>query len=314
MNKELLLRYISGEATGEEKAEVAKWLDADTGNMHEFMALRKLHDITVWQYESQKEQNKKDNFRIGRLSGRKVITEALKVAAVFILAFILLKYFDNAGSEYASTQTLYVPPGQRALLTLPDSSKVWLNANTTFTFPNHFSPESREVTLEGEGYFEVAHNASQPFVVKTGGYNVKVLGTEFNILAYPGNPEFEVSLLNGLVEVIESGEEKGRLIKPGQKIVMEKNRLQVTSIEHTAYFLWKDGIISFDDETFPEMVRKLELFFDLKINVKNDKILTYRCTGKFRTKDGVEHILKVLQLSNRFEYTIDDKLNIITIE
>jgi len=78
--------------------------------------------------------------------------------------------------------------------------------------------------------------------------------------------------------------------------------------------LWKEGIISFQDESFTELVNKLQLYFDMKIEVKNDKILNYRCTGKFRTKDGVEHILKVLQLRNKFDYTIDEKTNTIIIE
>lgn len=315
MDKKLLLRYISGEATEKEKEAITEWLDADAENMQEFLALRKLNDITIWQYDPQSQQDlQKDSPRVLWQSSKKIMTEVLKVAAVLVLAFILFRYFDKAGSENASTQTLYVPAGQRALLTLSDSSKVWLNANTTFTFPTTFSSDTREVTIEGEGYFDIAHNASQPFVVKAGKYDVKVLGTEFNVLAYPENPEFEVSLLNGSVEVIRAGGKNGRLIAPGQRIFMEKNHLKIARIEHASYFMWKDGLISFDDEAFPEMVRKLERYFDLKIIVKNDKILQYRCTGKFRTKDGIEHILKVLQLSNRFDYTIDDKINVITIE
>lgn len=315
MDKKLLLRYISGEATEKEKEAITEWLDADVENMQEFLALRKLNDITIWQYDPQSQQNhQKDSPRVLWQSSKKIMTEVLKVAAVLVLAFILFRYFDKAGSEHASTQTLYVPAGQRALLTLSDSSKVWLNANTTFTFPNTFSSGTREVTLEGEGYFDIAHNASQPFVVKAGKYDVKVLGTEFNVLAYTENPEFEVSLLSGSVEVIRAGGKNGRLITPGQRIFMEKNSLRIAPIEHASYFMWKEGLISFDDEAFPEMVRKLERYFDLKIIVKNDKILQYRCTGKFRTKDGIEHILKVLQLSNRFDYSIDDKINVITIE
>jgi ferric-dicitrate binding protein FerR (iron transport regulator) len=315
MDKKLLLRYISGETTEKEKEEITEWLDADVENMQEFLALRKLNDITIWQYDPQSQQNhQKDGPRILWQSSKKIMTEVLKVAAVLVLAFILFRYFDKAGFEHASTQTLYVPAGQRALLTLSDSSKVWLNANTTFTFPNTFSSGTREVTLEGEGYFDIAHNASQPFVVKAGKYDIKVLGTEFNVLAYTENPEFEVSLLSGSVEVIRAGGKNGRLITPGQRIFMEKNSLRIAPIEHASYFMWKEGLISFDDEAFPEMVRKLERYFDLKIIVKNDKILQYRCTGKFRTKDGIEHILKVLQLSNRFDYSIDDKINVITIE
>jgi len=315
MDKELLLRYISGEVTDEEKVKVVKWIDTSSENMHEFLALRKLYDITVWQHESKKEQSEKGGSRALPLFAKRIITEALKIAAILVLALMIFKYFNNSSPEtYTAIQTLQVPPGQRAAITLTDGSKIWLNANTTFTFPNNFLPQSREVTLNGEGYFVVAHNPTQPFIVKTEKYDIKVWGTEFNVLAYAGNPEFEVSLLDGSVELNEPGDERGIVIKPYQRLFLKEGRLNNAPIEHMGYFQWKDGLISFNDETFIEIVRKLELYFDLKIVVKNDKILKYRCTGKFRSKDGVEHILKVLQLSNKFSYTIDGKLSIITIE
>src|SRR5450759_4735786 len=130
MDKELLLRYISGEVTDEEKVKVVRWLDASTENMREFMALRKLYDITVWQYDSEKEQSEKGGSRALPLFTKKIITEALKIAAVLVLALMIFKYFNNGSSEtYTAIQTLQVPPGQRAAITLVDGSKVWLNAN-----------------------------------------------------------------------------------------------------------------------------------------------------------------------------------------
>ena len=104
------------------------------------------------------------------------------------------------------------------------------------------------------------------------------------------------------------------MINPNERIFLENNHLVRAPISHFNHFLWKDGLISFDDESFPEMVSKLELYFDLKIDIKNDKILNNRYTGKFRTKDGVDHILRVLQLSNQFKFKIDEKLNLITIQ
>jgi ferric-dicitrate binding protein FerR (iron transport regulator) len=133
-------------------------------------------------------------------------------------------------------------------------------------------------------------------------------------MAYSGKGIFETSLIEGAVEVLKSGSDKGISIKPDERIYLNDNQLITALITHRNHFLWKEGIISFDNESFPDMVRKLELYFDLSINMKNDHFLEYRCTGKFRTKDGVEHILKVLQLSNNFRFKIDEKLNIITID
>ena len=115
-------------------------------------------------------------------------------------------------------------------------------------------------------------------------------------------------------ELLNPGGEKGEMINPNERIFLDNNHLKRGIINNLNHFLWRDGMISFDNESFPEMVRKLELYFDLKIMVKNKSLLSYTCTGKFRTKDGVDHILKVLQLSNQFRFKIDDKLNIITID
>ena len=139
-------------------------------------------------------------------------------------------------------------------------------------------------------------------------------GTSFNLLAYHTSKIFETSLLEGSVEVLEPETEKGIMLEQNDRICLENNQLVLSKIHHFNYFLWKEGLISFDNESFPEMVKKLELYFDLNIHVQNESINKYRCTGKFRTKDGIEHILKVLQLSNKFNFKIDEKLNTITID
>ena len=314
MNKELLIRYITGDSTELEKSSMAEWLDADPENMREFLAFRKLYDITLWHEENKDFQMTKPSDSTFRL--RNFAFELLKVAAIFAIAFLGIRYLQTTLPvvEPVAMQTIHVPAGQRAELTLTDGTKVWLNAKTTFIFPNHFSANSRNVTLDGEGYFEVSGNKKQPFIVKTDKYNVKVWGTQFNLMAYTGNPIFETSLLEGSVELLSPGTDKGLLIHPNERIYLENNRLVRASISDFNHFLWKDGLISFDNESFPEMAEKLELYFDLKINLKNDRILNNRYTGKFRMKDGVEHILKVLQLSNKFRFKIDEKLNLITIE
>ena len=313
MNQELLIRYITGDATTVEKENMVQWLDADPLNMREFLAFRKLYDISIWQEKGtdiQKKNPVKPSFKSGRL-----VLEILKIAAVFIVALIGIRYFEPSVPvvETVEMQTIRVPAGQRAELTLTDGTKVWLNAKTTFIFPNHFSAVSRNVTLDGEAFFDVTKNAKQPFIVNTQKYDVKVWGTQFNVMAYSGNAFFETSLLEGSVELLSPGIEKGIIINPNERIYLDNSQLVRAPISHFNHFLWKEGLISFDDETFPEMVSKLELYFDLKINIKNDRILNNRYTGKFRTKDGVEHILKVLQLSNKFKFNIDEKLNLITI-
>jgi len=316
MNTELLIKYIEGNATDSEKVSVTNWLDADPENMKEYLALRKLHDITIWQTSPVSKAEQETNSKDQRRSRKITFSEVMKYAAILIVAVVVSRFIfpELKSVDIVAMQSLYVPAGQRAEITLEDGTKVWLNANTTLTFPNQFSGKTREVSINGEGYFEVVSNKLKPFIVKTDKYNIKVWGTKFNVLAYSGHKNFETALFEGSVEVLKSGGSKGILIQPDQRIFQEKDQLTIAPITDVNHQLWKEGIISFQDESFTELVNKLQLYFDMKIEVKNNKILNNQCTGKFRTKDGVEHILKVLQLRNKFNYTIDEKTNTITIE
>ena len=312
MNLEMLHRYIAGDATPEEKEEVTRWLDADKKNMKEFLAQRKLYDISIWQQELTIPSATKQK----QWTLRTISIELTKIAAIFILAFTVLYSFlmNKDSSDPAIMQTIFVPPGQCAELTLTDGTKVWLNAKTTFTFPNKFTANTRNVTLDGEGYFNVTKDTEKPFLVQTEKYNIKVLGTEFNVTAYSGSPVFETALLKGAVEVSSPATYSKVYLKPNTRTYERNGELKTGIIEHQSYFLWKEGLICFFDEPVGKMIEKLELYYDVKIDVRNTELLKNRYSGKFRTKDGVEHVLKVLQLRHRFTYTKDNDLNLITIK
>lgn len=315
MNQELLNKYIAGDATPEEKEEVARWLDADKKNMKEFLALRKLYDISIWQQEQTPVA--KDNLSLGnkRWTLRSASFELAKVAAIFILAFtIVYSFLINEDNDSAKMQTIFVPPGQRAELTLTDGTKVWLNAKTTFTFPDKFTANNRRVTLDGEGYFDVTKNPEKPFIVNTERYDIKVMGTEFNVTAYSGSSVFETSLLKGAVEVFSPAKDTKVSLEPHMRTYEENGILKKDTIEHENYFLWKEGLICFYDEPVDKMIKKLQLYYDVKIDVQNKTLLNNRYSGKFRTKDSVEHVLKVLQLNNKFSYEKDNDRNLITIK
>ncbi len=320
MDKEILYKYIIGDASPEEKEAVVRWIDADKENMKEYLALRKLHTITIWQQEPapvalemiSKGRKRRTLWSAGR--------ELLKIAAIFAIAFSVVSiYYSRTEPETvpqeAIMQTIYVPAGQRAELTLSDSTKVWLNAKTTLTFPSHFEGGNRSVTLDGEGYFDVTHNESKPFIVKTEQYDIKVLGTEFNVNAYKGNVLFETSLLKGSVRIESANHKEGILLEPNKKAFTKHGQLETSPIVQYDYFLWKEGLICFDDNTIGDLFEKLRLYFDVNIIIENTKILNQRYTGKFRTSDGVEHVLKTLQLRTKFKYEKkDDKESTIIIK
>lgn len=314
--EKLLLKYIKGDCTDEEKAIVTNWLDSDPRNMKEYLALRKLNNILIWQTDPDVSLQERSKERIYAGRRNKYYIEALKIAAIFFLAILASRYLlpQIQSKAVPVMQTVRVPAGQRAEITLGDGTRVWLNANTTMTFPNQFSGHTREVKLDGEGFFNVTPDKLKPFIVNTSRYQVKVLGTKFNLMAYSDAGNFETSLLEGAIEVLKQSSPTGIMLKPNERVYLAEGKVVVAPIRDRGHFLWTEGILSFDNTTFTEMVNQLELYFDLEIELKNNRILNYRCTGKFRTKDGVEHILKVLQLQNKFSYSKDDKLNRITIE
>lgn len=313
IEKELLQRYVEGNVSAEEIQTVVDWLNEDEENVREFMALHKLYDISVLNksgYAKSTQQAKK------LFSYRKVAYELLKVAAILLLFWVGSSLFTRPSKEanIAVFQTLYVPAGQRAELTLADSTKVWLNAGSRLTYPTNFEKGTRSIELDGEAYFAVAHNEKQPFVVKTEKMNIEVLGTEFNVIAYSGSLLPEVSLLKGSVELSCSGIAGSYRMKPRETVRLVTGKLVVSKIDDYDQFRWKEGLICFNNETVKTIMDKLQLYYDIRIDIQNIALLNNYYSGKFRTKDGVEQVLKVLQIEHKFSYTKNNELNLITIE
>ena len=313
MNPELLQKYIAGNATEAEKQRVTEWIQENPENMREYMAQRKLHDMALWRTEPVAEENSRER---KHFSLRGVCMEAAKIAAVFAIVLLGTHYWTGKHQvpEDETWQSIYVPAGQRAELMLADGTKVWLNSRSTLTFPGSFKGNIRNVKLDGEGYFAVTKNVEQPFIVETNKCNVKVLGTEFNVMAYAADSVWETSLLEGAVEIlVPSSNNSGMRLEPNTMASLRGNRLVKGRIKEVDYFLWREGLLCFNDISVRDMIEKLKLYYGVDIVVNNTRILKNRYTGKFRTKDGVEHVLKVLKLNNKFTYTKDDETNVITI-
>lgn len=206
------------------------------------------------------------------------------------------------------------PAGQRAKIRLHDGTVVWLNARSILRYPNQFIGAERKVELEGEAFFEVARNEEVPFVVATEKPDIKVLGTKFNVFAYKGKNEFSTALIEGSVKIYKPDNESVAMyMNPNDFAELKEGRLEKRRIGNTDFLLWKEGIYAFDDVSFSEIISKLELYYDITIDIKNRKLGEYKFSGKFRQRDGVESVLKALQKIYRFSYTKDEELNKITI-
>ena len=213
----------------------------------------------------------------------------------------------------AEQQEFFVPAGQRARLKLPDGTFVWLNAGSTLTYPSVFGKE-RKVYLQGEGFFDVAKNQDSPFIVSAGSLNIRALGTQFNVFCYPNVEMISTSLIEGAVKVYRPEDEvNGIVLEPNQQLIYNQKSFQMFRMQNKDDLLWKEGIYNFKSERLEEILKKLELYYDVKIIVKSPEILSYRYTGKFRQRDGVAEILRIIQKIHHFKISENEERSIITL-
>ena len=219
MDQELLLKYIAGKASQKEKEDVAAWIDADAANLKEFISLRKSYDAFIWQDTGAFSKKTKKTISLHPVTQR-----ILRIAAVFVVAFGLsYAMIQILQKEDIEMQTVYVPAGQRTLVTLADGTTVWVNGKSTLTFPSHFSSRTRTVELDGEAYFDVRKNPEKQFIVSTAHQSaIKVLGTKFNVKAYKEADEVVTTLVEGKVnfEFNNASQQPQYIVMaPGQKLV-----------------------------------------------------------------------------------------------
>jgi len=240
-----------------------------------------------------------------------------KYAAILIIGMIIareLLYKPQVVEEpVVAYQKLTVPAGQRAHLSFDDGTSVWLNAKSTLEYPGVLTGNTRELTLNGEAYFEVAINPEKPLIVKSGNFRTQVTGTNFNVFAYDGF--YDVSLVEGQVKVYETGTERDTVVlNRNDRVVLTNGQLVKSALSNTDDFLWKEGIYYFDDMPFLDIVEKLQLYYDVQIHVTNKTLPKLRFTGKFRQLDGIENVLKVLQMGYPFAYSKSEDGNSIYIK
>jgi len=186
-------------------------------------------------------------------------------------------------------------PSEYKYLLLPDSTQVWLNASSTLEFPEHFGPDTREVTLSGEAYFDVRHSERAPFIIHTGKIMTTVLGTSFNIKAYADRPHIIVSVKTGKVKVSYNNTPLATLIKGQQvKVNSRLNTVEEKKIAPAEVAAWQQGNMSYDDEAFEDIIADLERLYNVKIRVDNAAVRPLKISTSFRREIGIEQALQVL--------------------
>ena len=303
MDKEMLYRFFEGKTSDNEEKQIRQWLDTSESNHRVFFQERKVYDALLLNSHTIK-QKRKVSFSPWQIS---------TAAAVAMLLVLSGLYIFNSKSLEEKYNTILVPPGQRINIILADNSNVWLNANTSFRYPTKFSQKNRTVYLDGEAYFDVSKNKKKPFIVKTDQGDVLVTGTSFNVEAYSTFDTFETSLFEGSVE-IHKNDAKLTTLKPNEKATINDNKMLISKIQDTDDYLWKNGLIAFNNKQLKDILISLEKYFDINIQIDSEKLPQHTYTGKFRQSDGVDYALRVLQRSIRFNYERNEEKGTIYIK
>ncbi|MDR0977328.1 MAG: FecR domain-containing protein [Prevotellaceae bacterium] len=306
MNDTTIYRYFKGETTPEEEKQLLDWVDASPENRETFLHERALFDAILFAKLPEKKPSHV------ALTFRRIV----RVAAVVVILIGGALLADNyLFQRRVADPTIFVPAGQRACITLPDGSRVWLNAQSQLTYPVDFGRDERRVALNGEAFFEVNKDSRRPFFVHTEMNDVRVVGTSFNICAYDGSHSFEATLTEGVVDIYPS--DAGRVItrlEKGQYFSNENGVYRKTVLPSYEYLRWREGLYCFDDVSFATILSKLEKYYNVNISMEDSTLLDYGgCTGKFREQDGVEHILRVIAKDHPFRFRINETKDSISI-
>lgn len=223
-----------------------------------------------------------------------------------------LSYQENPWKEEKEEEnrkidlnTVEVPAGGEYQLILADGTKVWLNAESALTYPVYFRDSVRKVVLEGEAYFEVAHNANVPFVVETSvGAVIEVTGTQFNIKAYRDKQEVKATLVEGGVQVT-AGQHKTRL-HPRQQFSYDKKTgiALVQEVNVREVVAWKNGYFIFDNTPLEEILETIHRWYDIEIVYRDPAVKHLNFTGDLSKYDAFEAVLRMFEDTRKVKLEI----------
>lgn len=316
----ILIKYLDGKASEDEQAEVKAWLAESPENEKTLEQLYftlqvtdRLHvmqsvdpEMALVSFKSRiRKQNKK-------VSLHRTWSLMQKIAAVlFIPVLVMSAYlFMQQGRERVRMVEVRTNPGVISKFDLPDGTRVWLNAGSSLTYPENFWPESRQVQLTGQGYFEVTKDPKKPFIVKVDPvYSVEVLGTTFDISAYKEDEMIETTLVEGSVKLninALNGKSVTEILKPGEQADFMKatNKLSIASVNTDYDTAWRNGEVIFRGHSMGQVLKMLSRHYNVKFNVGNKDVLNSIITARFKDEQ-LPQVMEYLKLACGIKYKIE---------
>ena len=286
--------YFRGELDAESIAEIEQWIGESPANREQALQVCRLEmSLSELQQGAEMETEgalRSVKCRICKRRTSRVIRTVQQIAAALLLpllaagGYYAYQFHHIDESEYVEVKTT---TGMVSSVVLPDSSTVWLNSNSELRYPVRFTGRTRNVSLKGEAFFEVEKSVGRRFVVDAGDVQIEVLGTEFNVEAYPEKGRAtRTTLVNGSVRmtyVSEQGNEQIIGMTPGQQASYdsESGSVSLMDVNTATASSWKDGRIVLDDTPLADALRMIENRYNVKFLIRNKKLLENRYTGLF---------------------------------
>lgn len=305
----VLFRFCAGETTAEETDRIAVWLNENPEeNQKRLNDVHSMYLVSILcddQTGSPAQPVK--SIRHPRLASFRKY--AAGIAAAFLIGFAgSYVFYAHRLNGWSNQRTVIeAPAGQHIRISLNDGSVVDLNSGSRIVYPSVFIGKERRVKLFGEARFDVSHHETQPFVVETFAYDIRVLGTDFNVIADESKHEFSTALFRGSVSVhnLLNGEQV--VMKPNTVVHLENGHLELDELQGRDEYLWTEGIISFRNDSFDKIVEKLRKYYNVEIEIQRATLPKVSYSRlKIRISEGIEHALHVLQLASDFTYDYDN--------
>jgi transmembrane sensor len=319
LTEELLPRYFEGTLSEADSNRVEVWRSMSPGNEEIFnqteKVWRSMHLLSEMERYDPQKALQQINRSIRQKSGQRWWMIWQRVAAILVIPLLiaavwlsLRKQPNTTYAEAPLVQTFSTPPGVKSGFILPDSTSVWLNSSSSVTFPSHFTGDFRQVDVTGEVFFDVKNSSGQPFIVSLGKLNVRVLGTRFNVINYANEDRTEVILQKGKVDLCTGTAGQLRTLSelsPGEMAVYKRNNnaIDIRVVDTEKYVSWINGKLIFKDDQMDEVVRKLNRWFNVNIEVADPAILEYVYTATFQD-ESIDQILELLTMSAPIRYQV----------
>jgi len=305
-------------ASGKTEVRVESVRDMDYRRMWE--KIRQIVDAdknekpaTILTWSREIEKLRKINMAIRR---RYRVALGIAASLLFLLALATVRTI-NTNHLFRKTITESIAPlGQKSQLVLADGTRAFLNSGTVLRYDNHFGKRNRKIELVGEAYFEVSKNRKIPFIIHTSDIEIKVLGTKFNVTAYPNDPVIETYVTEGKVNVRDMNSEKSLILVAHQKasFLKEKKLLTLSEVHADNLTSWKENILYFDNENFRNIIKKLERWYDVSISLEGKDSIDDRFTLTIKD-ESLREVLDLIRLTTPMHYKFEEgKVTIVYSE